>query len=202
MAGTAKASGTIASWPQSATWYTAVTNGTTGACLAAVPSLAAVRPGDFIFVKFVAGDGSGDTGHCMLVAAPPTAMASSSAPVVAGCGEWSLRVLDVTGSPHTDDTRTDATAEGTTASGVGMGTIRVYVNTADGSTAGYSWGLSSASVFEPMASRPLVFARPDPASLAVLAAGGGVRPVAVVTGPVKPGRPIGGGVADQPVKGD
>ena len=184
LAGTTKASGAIKSWPQSATWYTAVANGTPGSCLAAVPSLAAVRPGDLIFVKYLDGNASGDTGHCMLVAAAPVAMSATAAPVVAGCREWSVQVVDVTGSPHTSDTRYHGNADGTSASGAGVGTIRVYVNGGDGSTAGHSWGLSSASVFESVAVRPMVFARPDPAALAAVAAGGAIQPVVRVAGPV------------------
>ena len=51
---------------------------------------------------------------------------------------------------------------------------------ADGTTAGHSWGTSSASTFEPMSARPLVFARPSAAALAALAAGGAVQSNAAV----------------------
>jgi hypothetical protein len=184
LAGTTKATGTIASWPQSATWYAAVTAGTPGTCMPAIATLSAVLPGDFIFVKYTAGnsDPDGDTGHCMLVAGTPQPLSATDAPVEAGCSEWSVQVVDVTGDPHTSDTRyqTNAAGNGTNAAGVGSGTIRVYVN-ADGTTAGYSWGLSSASTFEPMSARPLVFARPSATALANLAAGGTVQPAAKAT---------------------
>ena len=86
MAGTTNASGTIKAWPQSATWYAAVTAGTTGTALPAVATLAAVQPGDFIFIQYNAGSGdsSGDTGHCMLVANTPQPLSATATPVEPG----------------------------------------------------------------------------------------------------------------------
>jgi hypothetical protein len=178
LAGTTKATGSVASWPQAATWYTAVTAGTPGTCMPVVPTLAQVVPGDLIFVKYPAGssDADGDTGHAMLVAAAPQQLSSTAKPVVSGTTEWSLQVVDVTADPHgTADTRYEALADGTNAAGAGIGTIRIYVNT-DGSTAGYSWSPLSGSVFEAMSVRPLVFCRPTAAPLLSLAAGGAVTP--------------------------
>ena len=188
LAGTTRATGTIKSWPQSATWYTAVTNGTTGTAIPPVAKVADVRLGDLIFIKYADGDGTGDTGHCMLVADAPRLMSASSAPVVAGASPRSVRVIDVTGSPHTADTRdgANAAADGTDASGVGYGTVRVWAN-ADGTVNGHSWGTSSASVYRSATARPLVFARPDAAALRAVAAGGAVRPAARVFGRVRAG---------------
>jgi hypothetical protein len=73
-----------------------------------------------------------DTGHVVMLDAPPVAERS---------GQWRLRIIDSTKSPHGDDTR----AEG--QSGVGGGTIFLTVD-AQGRPIGYRWKTSTGTLHE------------------------------------------------------
>ncbi len=144
--------------PHADVWHDAIRAGRGG--LHEVTRLADARPGDILAVKFPPH--TGDTGHVMLVDAPPVPHAAS-APVEAGTTQWDLTIIDSTKSPHGPaDTRRHP--DGTAGTGVGRGTVRVYT-AADGTVAGYAWSDSDQSEYRPQAERNLAIGRLDPATV-------------------------------------
>ena len=80
-----------------------------------------LRRGDVIaWKKVIAAQETGDTGHVMIVAGPPTRQNN---------GSYRLTVYDSTKSPHDNDTRTPGT------DGIGKGDLFFYVNPQDGPVA-------------------------------------------------------------------
>ena len=92
-----------------------------------------VSVGDLWSAKYISG--SSDTGHIALIDAAPVLEKTTATQEL-----WDVTVIDSTGSPHTNDTRS-ANGE----DGVGEGTMRMYTDLS-GNLTGYSWGLSNASV--------------------------------------------------------
>jgi hypothetical protein len=91
----------------------------------AIRSVAELRPGDVIAWLATEDSTTGDTGHTMVVFAPPTTD-------LARPGEWLVQVADSTLSPHAQDSR----QRGTT--GLGTGTIGLLVD-ATGQPTGFYW---------------------------------------------------------------
>ncbi len=117
--------------------------------------IADVRPGDFIAIKYETG--ADNTGHTMIVDAPPAPI-TATAPVVDKTAQYSVLVIDVTSTPHgPSDSRGERT-------GLGRGTIRLYAN-ADGTFAGHAWSLSPKSKFRPISLRPILIGEIDPATI-------------------------------------
>jgi hypothetical protein len=136
-----------------------------------IESIKDVKPGDIIAIADLdAGcdisscgnySGCGSTGHVMLVAAAPVKR-NSSKPLVSGTLQYTLEIIDVTSSPHGDsDSRTDANPNHSDDSGVGTGTIRLYVDAddADLPIVGHTWTTSTGSTYRSQAKRSLVIGR-------------------------------------------
>ena len=138
-------------YPQASDLYTAALDhdGFTGFL-----QIADLQIGDDMFMKYIEGDGSGDTGHCVMVDALPTPDAAYSTSTYKA---YDLTVVDCTVDPHSNDTRTG------TESGVGRGTMRIYT-TLSGNLFEYSWGLSSSSVVYNFSERPAIFSKMPAAS--------------------------------------
>lgn len=102
--------------------------------------------------------GCASTGHTMLVAATPTPRASTP-PWIIGTKQYTLKVLDVTASAHgPGDTRWHANPDSSNDTGVGTGTMRLYVDADDPDhpIIGYTWSTAASSEFHPQSERDLV----------------------------------------------
>jgi hypothetical protein len=92
--------------------------------------------------------GSGGTGHTMIAASAPVLRSAPSKPFVDGTVQYELRIIDSTSSPHsTGDTRKGTGANGDDQDGAGLGTMRLYADASSGEIVGYTWSLSSGSVY-------------------------------------------------------
>jgi len=95
-----------------------------------VAHVADIVPGDIVSWLEPTQLASSDTGHVMVVAAPPQAVAA----------EWHVKVIDSANSPHgTTDTRSPS------GQGIGIGTV-VLIADATGAATGYRWSTEAASV--------------------------------------------------------
>jgi hypothetical protein len=133
----------------------------------AVATIADIRPGDILAIRFL--DDNKDTGHVVMIDQLPVAM-PDSAPLAPGLSQYSVAVIDSTGSGHgSDDTRWRG--QNAFTGGVGRGTIRLYAD-ATGAIKGYTWSTSPHSKFCGAPTRPVIVGRltgliddvPDPAS--------------------------------------
>lgn len=75
--------------------------------------------------------------HIMIVTLVPEEI-TPIAPIVGNTRQWSIRVVDSSLLPHSNDTRCD------TCSGLGAGNARLYTDI-NGAVVGYSWSLSPNS---------------------------------------------------------
>jgi hypothetical protein len=92
----------------------------------------------------------------MLIDGTPQHVAAT-APWIVGTEQWTVPVIDSSNSGHgPSDSRADA--RGRFRTGVGRGTLRLFVS-ADGIFAGYSWSTLAASRFIPVAERALAIGR-------------------------------------------
>ncbi len=136
-----------------------------------IESIKDVKPGDIIAIADLdAGchitscgsySGCGSTGHVMLVNATPVKIKASK-PLISHTLQYTLEILDVTSSPHGDsDSRTDAGPNNSDDTGVGTGTIRLYVDADDPDLpiVGHTWTTSTGSTYRPQAKRDLVIGR-------------------------------------------
>lgn len=112
-----------------------------------VQQVSAIQRGDILAAKYL-DNHSGGTGHTMIAAAAPVLRATPTKPVIEGTVQYELRIIDSTSSPHgTGDTRKGTGAAGADQDGAGIGTMRLYADAATGNIAGYSWSLSTGSVY-------------------------------------------------------
>jgi hypothetical protein len=116
-----------------------------------------MRPGDILAIKYPPG--SQDTGHVMIVAAPPAAR-NATAPLVANTKQWDVPVIDCSKSGH-GKTDSRHKADTTFRSGVGRGSLRIYTNHA-GEIVGYSWSALKVSDFYGQEERQLLVGRLKP----------------------------------------
>jgi len=113
-----------------------------------------VRRGDILASKYLDRDQDQDpnkangTGHTMIAAGAPVLRSVPTKPVIEGTVQYELRIIDSTSSPHsTGDTRKGTGANGADQDGAGLGTMRLYADASSGQITGYTWSLSSGSVY-------------------------------------------------------
>jgi hypothetical protein len=106
-----------------------------------------VRRGDILASKYLKSTGDG-TGHTMIAASTPVLRSTPTRPLIDGTVQYELRIIDSTSSPHsTGDTRQGTGANGADQTGAGLGTMRLYADAASGQIVGYTWSLSTGSVY-------------------------------------------------------
>lgn len=93
-------------------------------------SVAALRPGDVIAWLTPAGSATHNTGHVVVVLDPPRPDPERS-------GEWLVRIVDATSSPHADDSRADD-SRAPDGTGLGAGTMG-FVAGDRGRPVAYRW---------------------------------------------------------------
>jgi hypothetical protein len=149
--------GDLADWlgsssPNAATYHDAIVqeNGFTR-----IANVGDVRAGDILAILYTRSE-EGPTGHIAVVrSAPRRRMAT--APLVLSTSQYEVSVVDSSQTPHgTGDTR--LRSDGTTDTGAGFGTLRLYVNTSL-SIVGHSWSTTSISLYYSMAFRHVVIGR-------------------------------------------
>lgn len=149
--------------PLAATYASVIADGRGFVVVTRAPDLLA---GDIIAIDYE--EGNKNTGHTMIVASAAFEMAADSVPMVQGTRQWAVPIIDSTGSPHgKDDTRLVRGADGKTepVTGLGMGTLRVYTDSA-GVIVGHTWGPGSKSKYWPTEDREVRVGRVDEAELA------------------------------------
>jgi hypothetical protein len=140
--------------PTATVWFDSVDSDKAASLLKPVASVADLRPGDLILIKYQPGEA--DTGHVMIVDAAPM-QRQESLPLVPGTRQWAVTVIDSSKSGH-GPTDTRHKEDNTFARGVGRGVFRLYTN-ADGTVAGYAWSVVKKSKFEPQSEHAVRFAR-------------------------------------------
>lgn len=113
-----------------------------------------IRAGDIVAIKYE--DGADNTGHIM-IALESAKRITAAKPIQDKAIQYSLYVLDVTNSPHSE-TDTRYVKGGKHRGGIGTGTIRIYANGA-GEPVGHVWSLSTRATFRSQDLRPLIFGR-------------------------------------------
>lgn len=110
----------------------------------ALRSIAELRPGDLIAIKYLARHDN--TGHVMLVVESPRRQAPTS-PLVDGTTQWAVAVIDSSESGHGDrDTRHHRGGDGRDHDGLGRGVFRLYGDSR-GEVAGFAWSTLKVSRF-------------------------------------------------------
>ena len=130
-----------------------------------------VKVGDIIAIRYhdagctstTCGSFTGckTSGHVAIVAARPVARAATS-PIVPGTIQFAVDIVDSSRDVHgATDTRYQSEELGADDEGVGRGTLRLYVDSADPTQPilGYSWSTWSGSTFYPSTVRDLVIGR-------------------------------------------
>ena len=113
-----------------------------------------VAPGDIIAVLYPPG--SRPTGHVM-VADSAARLRSATAPIVPDTTQYEVDVIDSSSTGHgPSDTR--SSGNGQFHSGVGKGTLRLFVDPS-GTIVGYSWSTLAVSKFVAHAQRPVLVGR-------------------------------------------
>ena len=127
--------------PTAARYHDAIVQ---GRGFTAVPTVAELRPGDLIAIKYLTR--KDNTGHIMLVVEAPRRLAALP-PQVDGMVQWEVVVIDSSESGHgPTDTRHKRGDGGRDHDGLGRGVFRLYA-TADGSPGGFAWSTSKSSRF-------------------------------------------------------
>ncbi len=140
--------------PTARVWYNAIEAGKAEGLLKVIPKLGASKPGDVLFVRYP--EGSGDTGHVMVLVTKPEAREATE-PIVRDTNQWEVAVVDSSKTGHgPKDTR--HREEGKSGQGVGRGTLRLY-SYDDGTLAGYAWSTEKVSKFEPVSQHQLLLTR-------------------------------------------
>ena len=104
-----------------------------------------LQPGDFLVLKYA--DQSRNTGHVMLVSAPPVKIDPQD-PIISNSTQWAVKIIDSSESGHgTQDKRHKSGANGKDHQGLGEGTARIYANS-EGNIVGYTWSLLKISKFK------------------------------------------------------
>lgn len=143
---TAKGVGFTSSSPNSAAIHDAIE---AGACrYVKVANFADCQPGDVMAIKYF-DDASSNSGHTMILegATPNLTYADGSI-------RWSVKVVDCSSGPHSNDTRVFPSR---TSSGAGSGFLYVYSR--NGAVTGYSWKQTSGSTVYAPAVRHLTVGR-------------------------------------------
>ncbi|MEN3268822.1 hypothetical protein [Pseudonocardia sp.] len=99
--------------------------GGTGGSWQSVGTVAELRPGNVIAWLTAPGSDTDNTGHVMIVDGRPVQNPQRA-------GEWLVKIIDSTKSPHADDSRPKG------ATGLGTGTVGLIVN-GSGQPVGYYW---------------------------------------------------------------
>jgi len=143
--------------PLAATYHDKIDTEATG--WTKITKVTSIVPGDIIAVKYL--DGSSVSGHVMIAEDAPF-LRIATKPFIANTSQYEVDILDSTSSPHgTADTR--VLANGTTDTGAGRGTIRIYADAA-GAITGYTWSTSTGSAYYTPNLRHLVVGRLSPHS--------------------------------------
>jgi hypothetical protein len=130
-----------------------------GRGFASLGSVAELRPGDLIAIKYLTRHDN--TGHIMLVVEPAQRM-NPAPPYVDGTTQWSVAVVDSSESGHgTTDTRHKKGDGGRDHDGLGRGVFRLYTD-AHGRVTGFAWSTSKASRFVAPEDEHLVLGRFTP----------------------------------------
>lgn len=111
-----------------------------------------VRRGDILASKYLDRDQdpnkASGTGHTMIAAAKAERRTVDSAPLVNGTVQYELLIIDSTSSPHSKgDTRKGTGTNGADQDGAGLGTMRLYADAVSDEIVGYTWSLSSGSIY-------------------------------------------------------
>ena len=119
-----------------------------------IGQIGAILPGDFIAMEYLpwAGDKGHDTGHILVVNAPPREIAQSPTKNIR---RFAVDVIDCSGGHGKDDTRY---YNGKLHSGIGKGTFSLFTD-AQGFILGYSWSPARFSEFYGPDKRPLAVGR-------------------------------------------
>jgi hypothetical protein len=120
-----------------------------------------IRPGDLFAVKYndghISRNGVEDTGHVMVVASQPEAVAGAT-DVAPGAKLYKVWVIDSSASGHgTQDTR--HLGKGEFTGGIGKGICRIAVDPGSDQIVAYSWSDERKSEFFASAGRDLVVGR-------------------------------------------
>jgi len=120
--------------PLAAQYFDAITN---GHHFSIISSIAQIRPGDLIVLKYTdKSEHDDNTGHCLLVEELPVSIRPVDI-LEPGTLQYAIRVIDSSRSPHgKDDTR--HAPGGNSYAGLGKGIFRLYADR-DGKITGYSW---------------------------------------------------------------
>ena len=132
--------------------------------------IADLKIGDFFVSKYP--EGSSARGHMVMIDGLPQQVSTTRV----GVRAYNVTIIDVTGAPHSLDTRDNANADGTDDSGVGRANIRLYTDL-DGNISFWAWGTSSGSTTYDPVEKPCIFFKVpalyplSPATLTATAAG-------------------------------
>jgi hypothetical protein len=107
-----------------------------------------LAPGDLLISKYIDPPAGSAAGQMMICDAPPKLAEKTST----GLQAYDITIIDCTGSPHANDTRTKP------QSGIGRGTMQVYVDSS-GSVTAWSWAAGNHMKEYPSDSRPMIFAK-------------------------------------------
>lgn len=99
-----------------------------------------IRRGDILAISYGCPNET-SSGHTMIAMSPAERRLAASDPVIADTVQYELRVADSSSSLHSSDTRAG------TGNGAGEGIMRVYADATTGEIRGYTWSLSSVSVY-------------------------------------------------------
>ena len=113
--------------------------------------IAEVKPGDFFVCRYLDPDPPA-RGHMVMIDGAPVEVGTTRP----GVRAFNVTIIDVTGSPHTLDTRNKANADGTNDTGVGRGNVRFYTDL-DGNIKYWAWGTNATSTTYDTELRPTIF---------------------------------------------
>lgn len=118
--------------------------------------------GDILAAKFTTP--ADDTGHVMLIDAPPQRLDPPLKPLIPDTQQWAVTIIDASSAHWKGDTR--YRENGGKQTGIGRGTVRVYTNAA-GEPVGWAWSLGPGSRFRAhdllAIGRPLLVNAPEAA---------------------------------------
>jgi len=108
-----------------------------------------IQRGDLISIAYLPCANSSSTGHMMIAMSGATKRNTPTAPIIQGTEQYEISIADSTSSSHqaVDGnlvSYTDTRGEG---NGAGMGTLRLYKDVQTGQIAGYTWSMSTGSVY-------------------------------------------------------
>ncbi|MBC3875182.1 hypothetical protein [Undibacterium flavidum] len=114
-----------------------------------VMTVEGIQRGDLLSINYLPCANKDTTGHMMIAMSGAIKRTVDTAPIIAGTEQYDISIADSSSSSHqaTDANGKiykDTRGEG---SGAGMGTLRLYKDKQTGQIAGYTWTVSSASVF-------------------------------------------------------